>query len=140
MGLPNMLRPSMQTLKNLRVNMTYGIGSDDPLGGFPVELEAMQNHNVIETIAIQVYIEVDIASHWDFGIGDEWGLIDEALSHSGWPKLQRVSLEITVWSFFTLERALECELNELPETQFPKLSSNKNLSFEFSVEIDGEFA
>ncbi|KAF8202446.1 hypothetical protein BJ912DRAFT_944855 [Pholiota molesta] len=67
MGLFNMLRPSMHTLKNLRVDMTYGIGTGDPLGGFPVELEAMQNHNVIETVAIQVYIEVDIASHWDFG-------------------------------------------------------------------------
>lgn len=142
MGLFNMLRPSMHTLKNLHVFMTFDdrMGTDDPLGGFPFELKAMQNHNVIETIAIQVYIEIDISRHMYFGIGDEWGRLDEALAQSGWPKLQRVSLEITVWSFFTLEGALQCELNELPETQFPNLSSNKSLSFEFSVELDGEFA
>ncbi|KAF8186415.1 hypothetical protein BJ912DRAFT_971761 [Pholiota molesta] len=105
------------------------IGSVDPLCGLCNELEEMANKNAIETITIIVDIETDS----NCARGDEWGRLDTALGQSGWPKLQRVSLAITIWSYARLDGELERALGNLPQTQFHKLTASKSLSFEFSV-------
>jgi hypothetical protein len=130
-GLAKMLHPSMRSLKHLQVNTTFNeeIGSIDPLCGLCNELEEMANENAIETITIIVDIETDS----NCARGDEWGCLDTALGQSGWPKLQRVSLAITIWSYARLDGELERALGNLPQTQFHKLTASKSLSFEFSV-------
>lgn len=130
-GLAKMLHPSMQSLKHLHVNTTFDeeIGSIDPLCGLCNELEEMNNRNAIETITIIVDINTDSNCRR----GDDWGRLDTALGQSGWPKLQRVSLTITTWSYERLDGELERALRKLPQTQFHKLTASKSLSFEFSV-------
>jgi hypothetical protein len=129
-GVSKMLYPSMQTLKHLCMKAVFheDIGSD-PLAGLGTELMDMKDNNVIESITIEVTIESDS----DCSRGDEWGRLD-TLAQPGWPKLQRVSLTIVVLSSERPDAELEHTLrNLLPQTQFPKLSSSKSLSFEFSV-------
>ncbi|KAF8204602.1 hypothetical protein BJ912DRAFT_1036711 [Pholiota molesta] len=70
-----------------------------------------------------------------FGLhkGDEWGRLDAALAQPGWPKLRQVSLAIVIWSKARANDDLECALKQLPQTQFPKLSSSKSLHSRFPL-------
>lgn len=130
-GVFKFLYPTMQTLKYLHMKTFFDehTGSDDPLSGLCNVLDEMKNKNVIETITIGVFVKTDS----DCRRGDEWGRLDAALAQPGWPKLRQVSLGIIIWSKERANDDLECALKELPQTQFPKLSSSKSLSFEFFV-------
>jgi hypothetical protein len=130
-GLVKILYPTMQTLKHLLMTIFFDqrTGSDDPLAGLCNMLDEMKNRNVIETITIRVFIKRDS----DCTRGDEWGRLDAALAQPGWPKLRQVSLAIVIWSKERANDDLECALKQLPQTQFPKLSSSKSLSFTFSA-------
>ena len=125
-----MLNPSMETLKHLRVESMFedDSGTKDPLSGLASELDEMRHQNHIQTITIGVSIQTDSECHR----GDDWGRLDRALTQSGWPMLEFVSLKIIIWSFCR-ESDLEIALRSLPETQFPRLSSSKTIEFSFSA-------
>ena len=120
-----MLRPSMQTLKHIVVNIhDFNELNDDPLFGIPSDFEDMRTKNVIETVTIWIRrINARCCR------GDDWGGLDKVLTTPGWFSLKRVSLTIEI-----IRRDNElnvAQLRKLPETQFPRLSSNNSVSFNF---------
>jgi hypothetical protein len=90
-----MLRPSMQTLKHIVVNIHVDDDDVDPLFGIPSELEDMRTKNIIETVTIGILFR------WmqDCRRGDDWGRLDEVLTAPGWFSLKRVSLAIELPSY-----------------------------------------
>ncbi|KAF8968584.1 hypothetical protein BDZ97DRAFT_2072932 [Flammula alnicola] len=128
-GLADMLRPSMQTLRRINVLIHVDNADDDPLFSLPSELEDMRNENIIESITIGVMVDTDE----DCKRGDEWGKLDKVLTMSGWSALKQVSLAIEIYSYWRSDNELEVALRKLPETQFPRLSTSKSVSFEFEV-------
>ena len=124
-----MLRPSMQTLKHIAVGIIVDDVDNDPLFGIPSELEDMRTKNVIETVTIGILVQTDT----DCRRGDDWGRLDEVFTAPGWFSLKRVSLAIEIASFSRSDDELEVALRNLPETQFPRLSSSNSVSFNFEV-------
>jgi hypothetical protein len=127
-----MLQPSMQTLKHIVVNISDVNVDDDPLFGFPSEFKDMRTENIIETVTIRVGVDSVCRR------GDDWGRLDKVLLTPGWFSLKRVSLAIEIAIHFKRDRnddddELEKALRELPETQFPRLSSSNSVSFDFEV-------
>ncbi|KIM35771.1 hypothetical protein M413DRAFT_32235 [Hebeloma cylindrosporum] len=129
-GIAKMLKPSIETLTHL--HFTTGTqdetGTNDPLGGLVAELEEMRHQNVVEKMTI----DVSVSSCYQCSHGDDWGLLDVVLTQSGWPKLERVSLNIFLWLCYR-EDDLAVALESLPQTQFPRLSSSRSVVFQFAV-------
>ena len=119
----------MQTLKHVFVNLEVDGVDIDPLFGIPSDLEDMRTKNVIESVAIRILVGMDA----DCRRGDDWGRLDEVLTAPGWFSLKRVSLVIVVISSCRSNDDLEVALRNLPETQFPRLSSSNSVSFDFEV-------
>jgi hypothetical protein len=119
----------MQTLKHITVNVKVSSISDDPLFGIPFELEDMRTKNIIERITIGVLVQRDEVCRR----GEDWGRLDEVLTRSGWFALKQVSLVIQIGGSSRGVDTLEEALRKLPETQFPRLSTNKFVSFNFEV-------
>ena len=124
-----MLRPSMQTLKHIVVHIEVDDDDVDPLFGIPSELEEMRTKNIIETVTIGILVQIGA----DCRRGDDWGRLDEVLTAPGWSSLKRVSLAIEIASYGRSDDELEVALRDLPETQFPRLSSSNSVSFDFEV-------
>ena len=124
-----MLRPSIRTLKHIVLNIHVDDDDVDPLFGIPSELEDMRTNNIIETVTIGIRVGTDASCRR----GDDWGRLDEVLSTPGWFSLKRVSLTIEIANFFRRDNELEVALRNLPETQFPRLSSSNSVSFDFEV-------
>ena len=115
-----MLRPSMVTLKHILVNFynVYEV-DDDPLFGTPSEFEEMRTKNFIETVTILVEMDARCRR------GD---------TSPEWFSLKRFSLAIKIFNWRrTDSEPLVVALRKLPETQFPRLSSNNSVSFDFEV-------
>ena len=127
-----MLRPSMQTLKHIVVNIDVNDIDEDPLSGFHSELEDMRTKNVIETVTITIMVEAD-ARHSQLG-GDDWGRLDEVLTTPGWCSLKRVSLAIEI--DLRGNELEEARWWELPEILFLRLSSSNSVPFDFKVVTD----
>jgi hypothetical protein len=124
-----MLKPSMQTLKHIVVIFYVENVNIDPLLGIPSELEVMRTKNIIETITIKILLHTDASCPR----GDDWGRLDEVLTTPGWFSLKQVSLVIEIDSFST--RDDELALRNLPESQFPRLSSCNSILFNFDVNV-----
>ena len=124
-----MLRPSMKTLKHIVIDIHINDDDEDPLSGIPSELEDMSTKNIIETVTIDILVQTDV----NCPRGDDWGRLDKALTTSGWSSLKRVSLAIEIASYSRSDDELEVALRNLPETQFPRLSSSNSVSFDFNV-------
>ena len=124
-----MLRPSMQTLKHIVVAINSD-GAGDPLFCIPSEFEDMRTNNNIETVTIRV--RMDASSR---GGGDNWCRLDEVFTTPGWVSLKRVSLAIGIipTADYRENNELEGLIRNLPETQFPRLSSSNSVSFDFKV-------
>ena len=125
--LSDMLRPSMQTLKHIHIVMDIHDDVDDysnPLFSIPSEFEDMRTKNSIETVIIEV--NMDANNHG----GGDWCRFDEVFTTPGWFSLKRVSLCINYW---IVNNELEGVLRNLPETQFPRLSSSNSVSFDCKV-------
>ena len=84
-SLADLLRPSMETIKNLHVELFVRDNDDDPLFHLPSELEVMRSKNVIESITIEVVVG---------GVGckqgNEWGRLDELFTKTGWSALKKI--------------------------------------------------
>jgi hypothetical protein len=119
----------MQTLKHIVVNVSVDDVDVDPLFGIPSELEDMRTKNIIESVTIGVFVWTDT----DCRQGDDWGRLDEVVTGSGWFALKRVSLAIEIASYGRDNNKLEVALRKLPETQFPRLSKSKSVSFDFKI-------
>jgi hypothetical protein len=104
-------------------------GDIDPLLGIPSEFEVMRTKNIIETITIEILLHTDAS----YSRGDDWGRLDEVLTTPGWFSLKQVSLVIEIDGFST--RDDELALRNLPETQFPRLSSCNSILFHFEVSL-----
>ena len=126
-----MLRPSMQTLKHIVLDIHVNDNDDDPLPVFGIlsEFEDIRTKNIIETVTIEILVQMDANFHQ----GDNWGRIDKLLTTSGWSSLKRVSVAIDIASYCRSDDELEVALRKLPETQFPRLSSSNSVSFDFNV-------
>jgi hypothetical protein len=59
-SLADLLRPSMQTIKNLHVELFVRDYDDDLLFRLPSELEVMRSKNVIKSITIEVVLDTDV--------------------------------------------------------------------------------
>ncbi|KAF8148880.1 hypothetical protein B0H34DRAFT_735688 [Crassisporium funariophilum] len=130
-GFSEMVRPSMQTLKSIHLDILIDqeLGNDDPLSGLCLELDLMEGRNVVETIEIVVNVQTDS----DCKRGDEWGQLDKSLTKAGWSTLREVSLEIHCSRDYREDDDLEGALRMLPETQFTRLTSSKAVDFHFAV-------
>ena len=130
-SLAGMLRPSMQTLKHIVVEINGEDGvDDDPLFGIPSEFEDMCTDNNIETVTIEVYMDASSRG------GDNWCRLDEVFTSPGWVSLKQVSLVIGIIYSDSMENdELEGLMRKLPETQFPRLSSSNSVLFDFKVEM-----
>ena len=132
-SLADMLRPFMQTLKHVFVEMTIDHDDVDPLFGIPSELEAMRTKNIIETVTIEILVRLRAG----YRRGDDWGhgRLDEVLTTPGWFSLKRVSMAMTIVTYGKRYEGVELEvaLGMLPEMQFPRLSSSNSVSFDFEV-------
>jgi len=118
----------MQTLKHI-VMTTYVIDAADyPLAGISSDLEDIRSNNVIESITIEIEFDDLSCSQ-----GDAWGRLDEVFTTPGWFALKRVSLAIKVYRDSGDSGELEATLRNLPETQFPRLSTSNAVSFGFKV-------
>ena len=127
-----MLRPSIQTLKHVILNIIVDDGDVDPLIGIPSELEDMRTKNILETLIITIVDRSCVSCRQ----GDDWGRLDEVLTTPGWFSLKRVSLTIEIAGYRRRHYdgdELEVTLRKLPETQFPRLSSSDSFSFDFEV-------
>ena len=123
----------METLKDIFVtiyNDDYEAlrRRDDPLFGIPSELEEVRRtKNIIEVITIKLYV-LSVESFQKA----EWDKLDEVLTAPGWFSLKRVSLILKIlnvgWGV-----SIEQEVRNLPEIQFPGLSSSNSVSFDFKV-------
>ena len=128
-----MLRPSMQTLKHIVVNIYVDKLGDDLLFSIPSELEDMRTKNIIETITINIMLR-SLQMDESYRQGDVWSRLDEVLTTPGWFSLKRVSLTINFnMSDLDDEVKLEVALRKLAETQFPQLSSSNSVSFNLKV-------
>ena len=119
----------MQTLKHIVVDIDVDGDDVDPLFDIPSELEIIRTKNIIETIAIEILVDTDA----DCRRGDDWGRLDQVLTTPGWFLLKQVSLVIQIYSYSRRDNKLEVALRNLPETQFPRLSSSNSISFDFKV-------
>ena len=134
-NLADMLRPSMQTLKHIVVEINGEDDADDdhdPLFGLPSEFEDMRTNNNIETVTIKV--DIDALGR---GAGYNWCRLDEVFTTPGWVSLKRVSLAIGIMSraAYRENNELRGLMRNLPETQFPRLSSSNSISFDFEFEL-----
>ena len=124
-----MLRPSMQTLKHIVVDINGDGVDDDPLFGILSEFEDMRIKNNIETVTIEVQKYANSSSRG----GDDWCRLDEVFTTPGWFSLKQVSLAINIARSNRRHDELKEALRTLPEMQFPRLSSSNSISFEFAV-------
>ena len=133
LGFAGWINPdAFSTLKNLKV-VCNAMENQDPLRGLCEELEAFPRTNVLETLDINVRVDTDNL----FSTGGEWGQLDAVLS-GDFLALRRVSIHIVICVF--LERpeikTLHEELKKLPQTQFPWLSKDTTIYFDFSTSVD----
>ncbi|KAF8152604.1 hypothetical protein B0H34DRAFT_726787 [Crassisporium funariophilum] len=129
-GLAEMVAPSMNTLKNICLDLCIDdLFGDDPFSGLCAELDQMNGRNIIETIQIGIFLDTNANCRR----GDEWGRLDSALTRSGWSALRRVSVSIHIFKDERMNDDLARALRELPGTQFKRLSSWNSVDFEFGV-------
>ncbi|KAF8968073.1 hypothetical protein BDZ97DRAFT_1655509 [Flammula alnicola] len=131
-GFADLVAPCIKTLKIVDVLVVIDHPADDPLAGLCDELKNMAGGNDLE--ALKIHVKLLANQHCK--TGDDWGRLDKVLlTESGWPALERVSLDITIYSFVgRQDNGLLQALKNLPQTQLTGLASSKTPSFYFVVE------
>ncbi|KAF8968061.1 hypothetical protein BDZ97DRAFT_1755481 [Flammula alnicola] len=131
-GFAEMVAPFRKTLTKANLYVMIEGVYDDPLAGICEELENMagRKFNVLEHLEIHVTVALDRNCE----TGDEWGRLDQVLTKSGWPALQDVSLQITIYSDSRNDDTLLRTLKNLPQMQLTGLSSSTTTIFHFDVE------
>ena len=130
-GLAASMNPSsLSTLRKLHFDFFINDESEDPLCGIDAEITCFSKPNVIEEIDLTVNVQTDCQCTTD----DRWGRLDAMLS-TGFPRLSQVSLNINIFVFGDDGLVLQEKLKKLPEEQFPWLSKNSTVMFEFCTEV-----
>ncbi|KAF8810935.1 hypothetical protein BYT27DRAFT_7336459 [Phlegmacium glaucopus] len=138
-GLFVMLRPSLPTLRDIRVEHHINNDQDDPFSGLCHELKKMVGQNTVETIKLGI-LWGDLHRDYKRGLdkwSDKWSELDDVLMRSpaDWPALKEVSLSIDVVRYYKPQiNDLEEPLKRLLATQFTKLVESKQVNFKFAVE------
>ena len=132
-SLADILRPLMETLKHVVVDIAVDVDDLYLLFGIPSELEDMRTENIVETVTIKIFVRLRGSHHR----GDDWGhgRLDEVLTTPGWFSLKHVSLTVKAATYGKKYDGdeLEVALGMLSEKQFPRLSSSTSVSFDFKV-------
>ena len=121
---------SLSTLKVLQIGLVVNDEFQDPLCGICDDFAIFSGQNIIEKIILKVIVRANFQSTTD----DEWRKLDDVLA-TGFPKLSQVTLRIDVYASSSDQTALQERLNKLPDGQFPLLSKNPIVTFDFSVEV-----
>ena len=137
-GLHDILSPSAHTLKVLDLtgfffwNCIPRVGIP-PFAGLYEELEAMAEHNTLEALSFEVY--VDRSEAVDF-IGSIIQNVEKELAKPGWSALRQVTFKVPIEGCSGLLAAgLSEALQSLPDkylSRFPKLES---VAFSYSVYV-----
>ena len=131
-NLSDMLRPSMQTLKHLVVNIHVVDAGDDSLHRITSEFEDMRTKKIIETVTIGILVRT---FGCNFKVGEAWGRLDEILTSPEWFSLKRVSLAIEIPGYNSGVYELNA-LRNSPGTRFPRLSSSNSVSLDINLKVD----
>ena len=125
---------STLTLLHFRVSL-YADDFQDPLSGICDELAAIAGHNVIEELDLEILAYADYRHMYK--TSDHWGgRLDDVLA-TGFPRLGRVSLHVLI---STIARSRHLILaDKVKKLQFPWLSKNSIVKFNFSVKFIGEY-
>jgi len=123
---------SLSTLRTLRLQHDIEDDVQDPLCGLCEEFRIISGRNVIEEISLKVIVLTD---SW-CKTGSEWGGLDAVLSR-GFPQLHCVSLNIEIWGYSPSApgAVLQERANDVPGKYFPWLSSNIQVTFNFSTSL-----
>ena len=121
---------SFSTLKVLEIGLVVNDELQDPLCAVCDDFTAFSGQNIIEKIILEFMVKANCQCTT---VG-EWRKLDDVLA-TGFPKLSQVTLRIDICASSSDDTALQEKLNNLPEEQFPLLSKNPVVTFDFSVEI-----
>jgi len=94
-------------------------------------LTKIAGKNILEILSINVYFWSEL--DWDeidIGTMDDWDMLDEVLTSSGWPTLKMVALEIVTENG---SNEWPGQLEQLKKEKFPRLSESKSLDFRFRI-------
>ena len=135
-GLFTMLKPSLPTLVNIKIEYYFDDDCDEtsggPLAGLYHELEKMVGQNVVETIELVIWV---MSGGYDC---TRWGELDDILmgSSESWPALREVSLRFNVVTtskrYDDDDANIAKALRELPMT---KLVESKRVQFDFHFQV-----
>jgi len=124
------MAPSSKSLKSLKFDLYSVIGDTDPLCGISSELEKFRGGNVLETIAISLYLGLDMECRIE-----EWGDLDQVLTQPGWPELKTVYVQIRRSKSDMQEREFHLILRNLTVTHFSRLTSSSTIQFDFECVV-----
>lgn len=121
MDFANMITPSLQTLRRLRLSID-GWEMSDPVPDLCNQLETISGKNRLESIEIENHVQ-----------SDEWDRLDRILLAPGWPMLERVSLTIVIF-VSEINSPFKRIVENLAQNKLSGLMSSKNLDFHFLVQ------
>jgi hypothetical protein len=134
-SLHDILSLSARTLKVL--DLTVPLYDDTfpvplPLAGLCGELEAMAGHNMLETLSLEV--EMDIAVTEDF-IGSIIQKVEKVLVKPGWSALRQVSFKLSLKNWVDNSANLCEALQSLPDKYLSHLSKLESVAFDYSAYV-----
>ena len=94
------------------------------------DFTAFLGQNIIEKIILEFIVKANCQCTT---VG-KWCKLDDVLA-TRFPKLSQVTLHINICASSSDDTTLQEKLNKLPEEQFPLLSKNPVVMFDFLVEI-----
>ena len=125
---------TLPTLRRLHFVLLIEDDIENPLCRICDEFAAFSGYNVVEEIILEIMIESMIETDNQSSSDSQWGRLDDLLA-TGFPRLTRVSLRLEICVFSPAGIVSWERLNKLPEQQFPRLSKNPIVMFDFSLEV-----
>ncbi|KAF8182075.1 hypothetical protein BJ912DRAFT_979015 [Pholiota molesta] len=136
-GFSDTIRHSLGSLRRIDLHCFLLNDTWCHLIGFPDQLKMMRKWpNILEELGI--HIRPQTYTSLLKGTEEQWGFeLDESLNDSGWSSLKKVSITIGVLESLVLESSsgtnFDSAFREVHQTQFPFLSSNKAITFNFNI-------
>lgn len=133
-GLAASMNPAIKsTLRKLEFEFKLvRHNMEDPFGGISAELGQFKPLEIDQFE--EIIVRIHARSHF-VNIGNRWCTLDDVLDTTKFPKLKRVSVNITILTFYRTwdEFKFEEEIVRLIKVQFPKLSASSTVSFNLSA-------
>ena len=134
-SLEGLLSPSARTLKVLDLSVPL-LEWDNSiiLGGTCEELEALAEHNMLESFKLRVEIDSDHTSSTEGFIGSIFQKVEGVLVKPGWPALRRVSFRLPISGWIQEDTEKLCEaLQSLPDKYLSHLSKLESVTFNYEA-------